>query len=282
MNTKLDSPIDQTETLIAMALCANQDAGSKGFNPQGRGSNRNGEVWQASDAGELLRFDAMTPSSSYTVDMSDDNRIYAGDNRLLLAHPGEIIGDNSEIMVLDDSGTLKWMGFRRIPRLPRGAVAVGKYSHAFEYHFRMLYADGTNGSYMRRLVLLNKEGNGVQVKVRGCFLNGGIEALGTTIAASIIEDAHRKGAMLASVSDSVEIKFPVPLDDYKEVFSHREGPLTPSGRRRSIIHWVSKHLRSKQGGGNSTVKRHVRGISSFTVDGLSVQVTPNDEMTEAA
>lgn len=98
------------------------------------------------------------------------------------------------------------------------------------------------------------------------------------MTASIIEDAYRANTMLATVKDDTEIKFPVPLDDYKNVFADRDGPMT-GARRKAIIHWVATHLRHSTRGLEYEVKRHTRGVQEFTIDGLRIRLTPNAELS---
>jgi hypothetical protein len=93
-------------------------------------------------------------------------------------------------------------------------------------------------------------------------------------AASIIEDANRSGAMLATVKDAREIMFPVPIADYKKVFADREGPKI-GDRRKAIVHWVARHLRKSTRGNECVVNKHLRGVQEFSVDGLLVRLTPN-------
>ena len=99
--------------------------------------------------------------------------------------------------------------------------------------------------------------------------------MAVSVAASMIEDSHRSNTMLAAVKDATEIKFPVPLDDYKDVFADRDGPMN-GARRKAIVHWVARHLRNSIRGKEHSVKRHTRGVQEFTIDGLRIRLTPND------
>ena len=81
--------------------------------------------------------------------------------------------------------------------------------------------------------------------------------------------------MLASVKEEREIKFPIPIADYKEVFLDRNGPFLGSGKKKAIIHWVSSHLRKRKNDDNVLVRKHIRGVQSFLIDGISIVISPS-------
>jgi hypothetical protein len=148
-------------------------------------------------------------------------------------------------------------------------------------HTRFVDSRG-NGDYYKRLIPIDKTGRPLFAKIQGhsvCAPNKEGEML--IICSSVIEDAHRANAMLAAVKDATEIKFPVPLDEYKELFSDREGPYN-GARKKAIVHWVAKHLRSSTRGKSHAVKQHTRGVQEFKIDGLRVRLSPNTEVDRAS
>ena len=141
-------------------------------------------------------------------------------------------------------------------------------------HTRFVTGNGV-GEYIKRVVPIDKNGKTLLAQAQGhnvCAPNKEGEML--IICASVIEDAHRANTMLAAVKDATEIKFPVPLDDYKYVFANRDGPMNGT-RRKSIIHWVARHLRHSTLGNEFAVKKHTRGVQEFAIDRLRIRLTPN-------
>lgn len=263
--------MDDLETMILLALDANHEGVVTGVTRRDKAS---GGIEELRDQGELLNFSPMHPNSSYTVDMSDGERIYGTTKELLLTHPAEVLGDESEVVLLD-SGTLKWRGFRRLRKPPRGVACLGIASHWYEMHMRFVSSSGT-GEYFKRVVPLSRTGAPLLAKAQGHNVcTPRLEGEMLVLCASVIEDAHRANTMLASVRDATEIRFPVPLDDYKAVFAGRDGPMK-DGRRRAIVHWVAQHLRNSTHGKEHAVKKHTRGIEEFMIDGIRVRLTPND------
>jgi len=264
---------DKIESMILLALDAKHKA-VKTTDNSVRVSDT-GDIWEKVDQGTMfLKTDEMIPESAFTFDMADKDRIFAGSKDGLLDHAAEIIGDQTEIAMLMPSGSLKWLGFRRMARKPKGLAYLGKASHFYEYHFRLVHQNG-QGAYIKRIVVLNHKGDVLPAKIGGEFLcSPSQEGTSFYIAASMVEDAHRANTMLAAVKDATELKFSVPLDDYKAMFSGREAPMA-GARRKAIIHWVAKHLRRSHAGNPYEVKRHVRGVDEITIDGLRIHITPN-------
>ena len=266
----MEQVTDKLETMILMALDANHGHTIPGTL---RRDKATGAVEELRDQGELLRIGEMRPGSAYTFDMSDTDRIFATTKDYLVTHPADVLGDEAETVMLNGD-VLKWHGFRRLKNPPRGVACLGKATHWYEMHVRLVAPNGA-GEYYKRVVPISRSGSPLLATVQGhnvCAPR--IEGVTLVLAASVIEDAHRAGTMLAEVKDATEIKFPVPLDDYKDVFADREGPMN-GARRKAIVHWVAKHLRHSGRGKEYEVKRHTRGVQEFTIDGLRIRLTPN-------
>lgn len=268
----MDEVSDRLETLILMAL----DANHAGVAPDPLYRDRTtGMVQELVDQGELLRFSPMNPDSAFTIDMVSGNRIFGTTKDCLVEHPVEVLGDEAEIILMHEN-MIKWFGFRRLKRPPRGIACLGKPDFWYEFHMRYVLENG-KGEYYKRLIPLSKSGEPLLAQIqKHNVCNPKVEGISLITSASVIEDAHRAGTMLAAVRDATEIKFPVPLDDYKCVFANREGPYN-GARRKSIVHWVAKHLRTTPSGGSTNVKRHVRGVHEIMMDGLKITLTPNDK-----
>lgn len=260
---------DNLETMILMAMDANVEKIGQVDH------YRYGKKVTGIDPGEALGVETMMPHSAYTWDMVDSDRLVATTVNGLVNHPFEIIGDQTEtILLLGDA--IRWFGLRRISRPPRGVCCAGKASFWYELHSRIVRVDGFN-VYQKRIVPLSYRGIPIPAMFKGCVMCSPLhEGKALIQCASAIEDAHRANTMLAAVKDATEIKFPVPIADYKTTFAEREGPMNGS-RRKAILHWVSKHLRNSTRGKEHAVKRYTRGVQEFTIDGLRIRLSPNTE-----
>lgn len=264
--------LDQLETMLLMAL---ESA------PVERGETEVARIGGASlfksDAGVLLPFPLRTPKSAYTFELDSEDRLYTYDPTQLLRHPCEIIGEGVEFMAFNGAETLTWGGVYPMRVRPRRVAAIGKPAYWFEYHYRR----GTvaNGWYQsaKRVCALTKSGAPVPVKImQSAEPPSTVDAVSTLLACSILEDAHRANAILATVSSGVEIKFPVEYAAALDLFKLRDEPRnTPTRRRNPLVHWCAKHMRARPGGGESEVRRHLRGITELSIDGITVSLSPN-------
>jgi hypothetical protein len=271
----MEKVTDTLETMILLSLDANQASDVTGTY---RKNPITGDQEVAVDMCELAVQENMNIESAFTCDMNDGSRIYATTPSGLLHHPLEILGAESEVMLFSID-SLAWRGFRMVRKAPRGISYLGKPACFYEIHNRIVRVDGT-GIYWKKLVALNSKGEHLPTFLQGVPTSSKSDVIDICIGASVIEDAHRANAMLAEVKDVKELKFPVPIDDYKNVFANREGPMNGS-RRKSIVHWVAKHLRHSTENKLHEVKRHTRGIQEFVIDGLRVRLTPNAQVQAA-
>lgn len=62
-------------------------------------------------------------------------------------------------------------------------------------------------------------------------------------------------------------------DRIKSLFYARSLPLTESGRKRPILHWVRAHERRLQAGIDIDVTQHLRGTDKFEMGGFAFEIT---------
>jgi len=237
--------------------------------------NKDGYVLFGGDQGRLLHIEDMYPESAFITQIGGENdRLFSADFRDLIAHPCDILGERAETALIDnETGTVKWTGFKRMKKPPKGVVCVGKADAWYEMHYREFSETGRS-AYQKRLAIFAKDGRPLPAKKQSHWVSYDDDAYSGILHASFIEDAMRAETMLATVSDATELKFPVPLETYKDLFIIRDAPLTTSGRRKAILHWVGGHLRNSTNG-KSKVKTHTRGVDVFDIGGIKVTLTPN-------
>jgi hypothetical protein len=66
----------------------------------------------------------------------------------------------------------------------------------------------------------------------------------------------------------------------KSLFYARSLPVTESGRKRPILHWVRAHERRVASGIDVDVRKHLRGITEFDMDCLHFQIISPDKQAE--
>lgn len=236
-----------------------------------------GAVYEEKDAGSRLPFAAMTPSCAHTFDMVDGDRLVAVSHEYLVRHPSETIGRAAEVVMLTSDG-LKWIGLRRLNKAPKGIWIANPRATIYEYHYREAFPDGRN-IYNKRVAAVDKHGrpvNTIIVGSHGAPHPFGPEGVAIIMAASVIEDCNRSGAIRCELTDHNTIIAPIPIGAQKPLFAMRDGPMTGAGRRRAILHHVIGHARRSTRGNVHDVRDHFRGVDEFTVDRLHVRLSAND------
>jgi hypothetical protein len=275
MNTEL---MGRTETLLAHLICA--DANAETFSDIKVPKHKLGV---AVDAGAALQFPSMRPGKSYTFQNpdpcdgveSDHDRLYTMEPRLLLNSVQDIIGRKAEVAFIR-GGYIVWCGYRFIANPPKNIWVGARGASLYEVHYREIFQNGRS-TYFKRVAAISKIGDPIPCFILGSKgRDGKWDGTQLVLSASIIEDAHRPNAFTASIKDGAEIVLPVPIGEHKELFALRDAPLTPSGRRKAILHWVASHLRRSKNEVQHKVAQHLRGVRQFTCDGLTVTLSPNE------
>ncbi len=66
--------------------------------------------------------------------------------------------------------------------------------------------------------------------------------------------------------------FAVHEEQIKSLFYSRELPMTETGRKRPILHWVKAHQRRMKAGTDYDIKEHLRGTSEFVYNGTKFEI----------
>lgn len=221
----------------------------------------------------LYGFQPRKPNRAVSFDLADPDRLYTYHTSDLLRPLEDTLGDYTEI-VLPCGDYVKWTGIRKTPKRPRGVCFPVPVRTMYEIHFREIQNDGTD-EYTQGLVGVTHSGRPITALVEGSRAVAGSGATHEipVMAASILEDTYRAGSYKVEITDGITLVAPIAEEAYKDFFALRDAPLTPTGRRKALLHWVTQHKRDKSTG-SSTVQRHLRGVESFTIDGLTVSISP--------
>ncbi|WP_298440351.1 hypothetical protein [Geobacter sp.] len=78
------------------------------------------------------------------------------------------------------------------------------------------------------------------------------------------------------LSDSrghAKVHFGIEEPMIQSLFYARSLPMTASGRRRPILHWVSAHKRRLEKGVEIDIAKYLRGVEAFSMGNLNFQIT---------
>ena len=101
------------------------------------------------------------------------------------------------------------------------------------------------------------------------------ESINTVLASSIVQ-FYQDRRFLWNVTANEGIAkstFGVYEEQIKSLFYSREIPMTETGRKRPILHWVAAHQRRIKSGIDIDISKHLRGIDEFVYNGTKFKIT---------
>lgn len=273
VNPNIDSAKDGIESSIILALY------SKGKAKSGVKVEKFEKGWARYTYGLEIFCPKKTesPKEMFAYDANSAERLYTCSLDHLVVDPEIAIGRGIEVALLCEDGSFKWTKVMPMPA-PRGLVAMtNKKPRWFAYHFRHIMPN-LKGEYIVRPIAL-VDGAPVLLKPLGMH---GFDAQADkdemteqlAITLSIFEDAIRSNCMMATVEEHAKLIFPIDQSAYKDFFAIRDGyKNTPTGKRNPILHWCSKHIRSRAGK-VFEVTGHQKGAEQMVHGNMKLTIEP--------
>lgn len=88
--------------------------------------------------------------------------------------------------------------------------------------------------------------------------------------------------VLATEGKKAKVLFGVYPEQIQSLFYARSLPLSVTGRKRPILHWVESHKRRMKAGTEIDINKHLRGITKFDMDGTTFEITNPEKMKKDA
>jgi hypothetical protein len=154
-----------------------------------------------------------------------------------------------------------------------------------------------DGDVMESLVLyfgINKSGEIISPVNKRCrarepWIRHGLQQLYPALSMNAWSDSrylwHATTTEDIGYGTKMPLRFRLGLskEHIKSLFYARTLPITETGRKRPILHWVRAHQRRIKEGIDIDVTAHLRGIYKFEMDGLNFEITqPNKEALHGA
>ena len=98
------------------------------------------------------------------------------------------------------------------------------------------------------------------------------DMLGVSLTIGLYEDRKYLWNVTAKES-SAKATFGVYPEQIKSLFYARELPMTETGRKRPILHWVAAHNRRIKSGIDIDIEKHLRGVNEFVYQGTKFSIT---------
>lgn len=226
--------------------------------------------------------------------IANPDRVFTCSDELLLQPLENVIGVGCEFALLEnetvDDNYIKWTYIRRLPTKPKGLISGAPLGSSCIYYEMQYKFIPVNSKKMPSSVILifayvpkyKKFYAMVENQSQLSMLDKKVpeEAYFSFVtAASLLEDSRCNYFFTVTITAVISITTYVLPDAVKELFKLREEPKTDTGRKRPIIHWVCKHLRSLPVNfGYVEIPEYLRGITEFDIDGFHVKIkSPLDQ-----
>lgn len=176
---------------------------------------------------------------------------------------------------------------REIARLPRGwrTAAHGR-------HFRHTHVSFEKDPARCNSDIVTLMGDGRIIAAKPADWGQSYQSTvpgGSVLTASVVINLYcdRRHLWQVRTAENVLDVRPTPLsigvseEHIKSLFYARSLPLTESGRKRPILHWVRAHQRRMREGTDIDIERHLRGVDKFEMGGFSWAITNPIKKTTA-
>lgn len=77
---------------------------------------------------------------------------------------------------------------------------------------------------------------------------------------------------VVAIEGRARAMFGVHAEQIKSLFYARDLPMSITGRKRPILHWVAAHRRRIQSGTDVDIKKHLRGVDRFEMNGTLFEI----------
>lgn len=183
---------------------------------------------------------------------------------------------------------------RRIDRFPRGVVSAcrgAKYNFTWMFPSKDKNAKPGTMEVNKMWAVVKPNGDVEPAQGEGGAHSGGsvaYQSLWSQLIAEVINanaDAEHLWKVRTREAMAITVETPlvlgVSVEHVKSLFYARSLPLTESGRKRPILHWVRAHERRLRSGIDVDVRQHLRGIEAFEMGGFPFEiVNPTKESAQ--
>lgn len=179
-----------------------------------------------------------------------------------------------------------WVNVNRLNKLPKGVWAGGKSRSAAAIYQLDINALCNFGSEDRELLssicyfLIDKDGSIVTTQEPGKDMywdsdNSLVSHRYGSAALSMIADSKYVWNVECwdGHTDLAKVIFGIEMEEVKSLMFARDLPMTATGRKRPILHWVKAHQRRIDEGIEVDVRKHMRGITEFKMGDLQFKIT---------
>lgn len=264
------------DMLIAMLHI---DSRSKTILPEGRAVKASrGADWKQ----VFTRYDArpfMPTNPIVLCDVFSDGRLYSSEAEDLMLDPWDLADRFDMFQTCSGPVSYSFVSFRKRKHQPRAFIRPGC-DRFWDVCHRDIYKSGAEDveaavfgwNTKRRMAFMCPVPEHKAVIFGGNIKDRDLEITKQlAICASVYEDSLVN--WVATIRSESEFSVYSTEDHMKDLCDLRDAPLTDSGRRAAICHWVRGHKRNAEQG-RVDIKKHIRGVTVFPLGDMQITITP--------
>jgi hypothetical protein len=211
-----------------------------------------------------------------------EGRLYSASADYLMTDPSSQMNEFEHLCISSGETGLelyRWFGIKKRKTRPRAFIRPGC-DVFWESCQRIVYKNG------REDVQVNVFGWNKAKKIAiACPIPQHKKAIFQGTERNLEKEMARNLVLSASIVEDMKVNWSVTIressaftlysteEKIKELCALRDAPMTESGRRAAICHWVRGHRRKTQAE-PVDVRKHLRGVTQFPMGSMQITVTP--------
>ena len=215
------------------------------------------------------------------LDLFNEERLFVTEPDLLMADPADQFSEMELLQVCggEEEVSYRWNGVKMRKSAPKAFVRPGC-DVFWDSCQRTVYKSGRE-DIMTHVFGWNKK----LKKAISCPIPSHRNHAISGVLRNVEKEMAQTLCLMASVKEDVKVNWSVTIKEdsaftvysteekVKELCEMRDAPLSASGNRAAICHWVRAHKR-KTSKLPVDVKKHLRGIVDFMLGDMQVTITP--------
>lgn len=212
---------------------------------------------------------------SLEAETDDNYRLFTGDLDQVMILPTESFG-----IIMPDTDCVKEVSYTKLSKIPKGYAS---FANSFDSVWQLDYYQTSSllsSDHSQRVFgIKNRKGYVLYPfsypnESRSQYRDRDNKEVtqNFAICSSVLEDSKLSNFWNIDISDFATITTYGSEESVKELLDIRKEPLTKTGQRKKVLHWVAGHRRNYK---NKTVdiESHLRGLTEFELGGFAVNIT---------
>jgi hypothetical protein len=273
MNTEILNAVDDVADEVLMAMLHFKPSDKQREHREKRGGGWD-LVWTEYDAKPYLPENPL-----FFQDVFNEERLFCADASMLMADPSDQFERFELLQACSGEIAYRWNGMRRRKTRPRAFIRPGC-DVFWDSCQRTVYKSG------REDIQVNVFGwNKARKIALSCPVPQHKNAVIQGRERTLEKEMTQTLVLMSSVVEDMKVNWSVTIressaftlysteEKIKELCALRDAPMTESGRRAAICHWVRAHRRKTQAD-PVDVRKHLRGVTQFPLGDMQITVTP--------